>query len=40
MTAALEADRAAEIDRAVDAVIDIARDRYDTLTAGTREGLT
>ena len=40
MTAALEADRAAEIHRALDAVIDIARDRYATLTAGTREGST
>jgi len=40
MVAALEADRASEIDRALDAVIDIARDRYATLTTGTREGST
>jgi 2-oxo-4-hydroxy-4-carboxy-5-ureidoimidazoline decarboxylase len=33
MTAALDADRDAEISRALDAVIDIARDRYATLTA-------
>jgi hypothetical protein len=33
MTAALEADRDAEMTRALDAVIDIARDRYATLTA-------
>ncbi len=33
MTAALEADRAAELERALDAVIDIAADRYATLTA-------
>jgi 2-oxo-4-hydroxy-4-carboxy-5-ureidoimidazoline decarboxylase len=33
MTAALDAPRDAEIDRALDAVIDIARDRYATLTA-------
>ena len=39
-TAALDADRAAEIDRALDAVVDIARDRYATLTTGTREGST
>ena len=32
MIAALEADREAEIDRALDAVVDIARDRYATLT--------
>ncbi len=33
MTAALDADRAAELGRALDAVIDIAADRYATLTA-------
>ena len=33
MTAALEADRETEIARALDAVVDIARDRYATLTA-------
>lgn len=33
MTAALDTGREAEIDRALDAVIDIARDRYATLTA-------
>jgi 2-oxo-4-hydroxy-4-carboxy--5-ureidoimidazoline (OHCU) decarboxylase len=33
MTAALEADRDAEIARALEAVVDIARDRYATLTA-------
>jgi len=37
MTAALEADRDAEITRALDAVIDIARDRYATLTAAATE---
>ncbi len=31
--AALEADRGAEIQRALDAVVDIARARYATLTA-------
>jgi len=40
MTAALEADRESEIDRALDAVIDIARDRYATLMPGTREKST
>ena len=35
--AALSADRDAEIRRAVDAVIDIARDRHARLTAGTGE---
>jgi 2-oxo-4-hydroxy-4-carboxy--5-ureidoimidazoline (OHCU) decarboxylase len=30
---ALDADRAAEIQRALDAVVDIARARYATLTA-------
>jgi 2-oxo-4-hydroxy-4-carboxy-5-ureidoimidazoline decarboxylase len=33
LAAALEADRTAEIRRALDAVVDIARDRYATLTA-------
>jgi 2-oxo-4-hydroxy-4-carboxy-5-ureidoimidazoline decarboxylase len=33
MTAALDADRDTEIARALDAVVDIARDRYATLTA-------
>jgi 2-oxo-4-hydroxy-4-carboxy--5-ureidoimidazoline (OHCU) decarboxylase len=33
MVAALDADRDAEIARALDAIIDIARDRYATLTA-------
>src|SRR5258705_4537309 len=37
MTAALDADRDAEISRALDAVIDIARDRYATLTAPAAE---
>ena len=37
MTAALEATRDAEITRALDAVIDIARDRYATLTAAAAE---
>jgi 2-oxo-4-hydroxy-4-carboxy--5-ureidoimidazoline (OHCU) decarboxylase len=37
MTAALEAPRDAEITRALDAVIDIARDRYATLTAAAAE---
>ena len=37
MTAALDADRDAEITRALDAVIDIARDRYATLTAAAAE---
>jgi 2-oxo-4-hydroxy-4-carboxy--5-ureidoimidazoline (OHCU) decarboxylase len=37
MTAALDADRDAEIVRALDAVIDIARDRYATLTATATE---
>ena len=38
MTAALDADRDAEIARALDAVVDIARDRYATLTASVAEG--
>jgi 2-oxo-4-hydroxy-4-carboxy-5-ureidoimidazoline decarboxylase len=33
MTAALDAERDVEINRAIDAVVDIARDRYATLTA-------
>ena len=38
MAAALGADRDAEVGRALDAVIDIARDRYATLTApGAKE---
>ncbi len=37
MTAALDADRDAEISRALDAVIDIARARYATLTAAAAE---
>ena len=35
--AALTADRDAELTRAIDAVIDIARDRHARLTAGTKE---
>jgi 2-oxo-4-hydroxy-4-carboxy-5-ureidoimidazoline decarboxylase len=38
MTAALEADRGDEIVRALDAVVDIARDRYATLTVAAAEG--
>jgi len=37
MTAALDANRDDEIERALDAVIDIARDRYATLTAAAAE---
>ena len=37
MTAALEATRDAEMSRALDAVIDIARDRYATLMAAAAE---
>lgn len=37
MTAALDADREGEIHRALDAVIDIARDRHATLTATSPE---
>jgi 2-oxo-4-hydroxy-4-carboxy--5-ureidoimidazoline (OHCU) decarboxylase len=37
MTAALEADRDTEIARALDAVVDIARERYATLTAAPAE---
>ena len=37
MTAALDADHNDEIERALDAVIDIARDRYATLTATAAE---
>ena len=40
ITQALESDRAAEIDRALDAVVDIAADRYATLTAPSPEGAT
>lgn len=36
--AALAADRASELARAIDAVIDIARDRHARLTATTEEG--
>ncbi len=39
MTAALEADRDAEIDRAIDAIVDIARDRHAKLTEAATEGL-
>ena len=38
LAAALEADRDAEIERALDAVIDIAQARYATLTAAPAEG--
>jgi 2-oxo-4-hydroxy-4-carboxy-5-ureidoimidazoline decarboxylase len=38
MIAALEADRESEIARALDAVVDIARDRYATLTLSAAEG--
>jgi 2-oxo-4-hydroxy-4-carboxy-5-ureidoimidazoline decarboxylase len=38
LAAALEAGRDAEIERALDAVIDIARARYATLTAAPAEG--
>ena len=37
LIAALDADRDAEIARALDAVVDIARDRYATMTATARE---
>ena len=37
MAAALEADRAAELSRALDAVVDIARDRYATMTSAASE---
>jgi 2-oxo-4-hydroxy-4-carboxy-5-ureidoimidazoline decarboxylase len=37
MAAALDADREAEIARALDAVVDIAHDRYATLTAASTE---
>jgi 2-oxo-4-hydroxy-4-carboxy-5-ureidoimidazoline decarboxylase len=40
MAAALEANRDDEIERALDAVIDIARDRYATLTARAAEDPT
>jgi 2-oxo-4-hydroxy-4-carboxy-5-ureidoimidazoline decarboxylase len=39
MTAALDANRDVEVQRALDAVIDIARDRYATLTAAAAEDL-
>ena len=38
LAAALEADRDAEIERALDAVVDIARARYATLSASGTEG--
>jgi 2-oxo-4-hydroxy-4-carboxy-5-ureidoimidazoline decarboxylase len=38
LTAALEADRTTELHRALDAVVDIARARYATLTAEAPEG--
>jgi 2-oxo-4-hydroxy-4-carboxy-5-ureidoimidazoline decarboxylase len=37
LVAALEADRDAELTRALDAVVDIARDRYATMTSAARE---
>ena len=37
LVAALEADRDAELARALDAVVDIARDRYATMTSAARE---
>ena len=37
LRAALGADRDTELDRALDAVVDIARDRYATLTAAAAE---
>ena len=37
---ALEEDRAAELARALDAVIDIARDRYATMTSASSEAAT
>jgi 2-oxo-4-hydroxy-4-carboxy-5-ureidoimidazoline decarboxylase len=40
LAAALEADRAAELARALDAVIDIARDRYATMTSAASEAAT
>jgi 2-oxo-4-hydroxy-4-carboxy-5-ureidoimidazoline decarboxylase len=40
LTAALEADRDAELTRALDAVVDIARDRYATMTSAAREAST
>jgi 2-oxo-4-hydroxy-4-carboxy--5-ureidoimidazoline (OHCU) decarboxylase len=40
MTAALGADRASEIARALDAVVDIAADRYAKLTTQAPEGAT
>ena len=40
MSQALQSDRASEIDRALDAVVDIAADRYATLTVRRPEGAT
>jgi 2-oxo-4-hydroxy-4-carboxy--5-ureidoimidazoline (OHCU) decarboxylase len=40
LTAALDAERATEIRRALDAVVDIARDRYATLTAAAATAAT
>jgi 2-oxo-4-hydroxy-4-carboxy-5-ureidoimidazoline decarboxylase len=40
MKNALEADRASEIARAIDAVVDIAMDRYAKLSAAAPEGVT
>ena len=40
MSLALTSDRTSEIDRALDAVVDIAADRYATLTAPRPEGAT
>ncbi|HVQ21685.1 MAG TPA: 2-oxo-4-hydroxy-4-carboxy-5-ureidoimidazoline decarboxylase, partial [Candidatus Saccharimonadia bacterium] len=40
MSQALDSDRASEIRRALDAVVDIAADRYATLTAPSPEGAT
>ncbi|HEY8199593.1 MAG TPA: 2-oxo-4-hydroxy-4-carboxy-5-ureidoimidazoline decarboxylase [Candidatus Limnocylindrales bacterium] len=40
ISTALESERASEIDRALDAVVDIAADRYATLTAMSPEGAT
>jgi hypothetical protein len=37
MREALAADRANELHRALDAVVDIARDRYATLTAAATD---
>ena len=40
MSQALKSERTSEIDRALDAVIDIAADRYASLTAPSPEGAT